>query len=97
MRLNKGRFARFEVKGGLGMFLHLGSGYSVRTKEILAIFDYAIFDKQQLPLPEKVPVSCLEEGEEGVKSLVLTDKAVYLSAISSLTLKKRAVSYAGER
>ena len=73
------------------MFLHLGSGYSVRTKEIVAIFDYALFDKKSLPLPGKEPVSCLEDGEEGIKSLVLTEKAVYLSAISSLTLKKRAV------
>ena len=39
------------------MFLHLGSGYSVRTKEIVAIFDYALFDKKSLPLPGKEPVS----------------------------------------
>ena len=73
------------------MFLHLGSGYSVRTRVIVAIFDYALFDKQKLPLPEQEPVSCLEDGEDSIKSLVLTEKAVYLSAISSLTLKKRAV------
>jgi hypothetical protein len=73
------------------MFLHLGSGYSVRTREIVAIFDYALFDKQKLPLPGKEPISCLEDGEDSIKSLVLTEKAVYLSAISSLTLKKRAV------
>ncbi len=74
------------------MFLHLGAGYSVRTREIIAIFDYGIFDagKKKLPPSEQEPVSCLEEGEENIKSVVLTDKGSYLSGISSLTLKKRA-------
>ena len=73
------------------MFLHLGSGYSVRTKAIIAIFDYGILAEKDAFGGRKV-TSCLEEGEDCVKSLVLTDKEVYLSAISSLTLKKRAVA-----
>lgn len=69
------------------MFLHLGAGYSVRTKEIIAIIDHGLFEEQA---GKRKVVSCLEAGEEGVKSVVLTDREVYLSPISSLTLKKRA-------
>lgn len=74
------------------MFLHLGAGYSVRTREIIAIFDYGIFasGEKKLPPADREPVSCLEEGEQQPKSLVLTDQGSYLSGISSLTLKKRA-------
>ncbi len=69
------------------MFLHLGSGHSVRTKDIIAIFDYALLENG---LSGRKIVFCLEDGEDSAKSAVLTDKAVYLSAISALTLKKRS-------
>jgi len=72
------------------MFLHLGAGYSVRTKELIAILDYGIFEGKYFQ--NRKVTSCLEAGEDSVKSVVLTDKQIYLSAISSLTLKKRACS-----
>lgn len=68
------------------MFLHLGSGYSVRSKDIIAIFDYSLFEDK---LQNRKITSCLEDSRESVKSVVLTDREIYLSAISSLTLNKR--------
>jgi len=73
-------------KGESQVFLHLGSGYSVRSKDIIAIFDYSLFEDK---LQNRKITSCLEDSRESVKSVVLTDREIYLSAISSLTLKKR--------
>ena len=71
------------------MFLHLGAGHSVRTKEIVGIFEYGILAEGVSGM--KV-VSCLEEGEDTAKSVVLTDRELFVSAISAGTLKKRAVA-----
>lgn len=76
------------------MFLHLGADVVVSLKRIVAILD----------LRSSKEADCTREflaqayGKEKVfdiasgdtKSVVLTDDEVYLSPISSLTLKKRA-------
>jgi len=82
------------------MFLHLGNGMSVRTKEVIAIHDYALFKKgdgerflaheQALDrLENTLPVD-IRNDEEAKKSLVITDSKTYLSAISPWTLKRRS-------
>lgn len=82
------------------MFLHLGNGVSVRTKDVIAIQDYAVFqDGPGKKLLEKKRqegkiINTLDLGtkdaEESIKSLILTEDHIYLSVISSLTLKRRS-------
>lgn len=75
------------------MVLHLGADVIVPLKDVIAIFDlkYAnsAINKQFLQtMTEEEMIYDVSDGHP--KSFVLTDKTVYLSAISSLTLKKRA-------
>lgn len=75
------------------MFLHLGSDRVIPLKNIIAITDMAIVksginqDFIKLKRSKKV-VEDISEGN--AKSFIITDKKVYLSAISTITLKKRA-------
>jgi len=74
------------------MFLHLGSDIVVPGKEVLGIFDLETFsDKYSAKflntISFKMPIEKI--GEDSYKSLVLTDKKIFLTPISSLTLKKR--------
>ena len=76
------------------MFLHLGSDVMVPVKDILAIYDYKTME---LPENQKT-LEIMMSGKEVVeiskeaKSYIFTDDKIYLSVISSLTLKKRAQS-----
>ena len=77
------------------MFLHLGNDISVRTKDIWAIYDYAIFEggvnKDALcRAAEKKKIIYTAGDASKNKSLIVTENALYVSAISSMTLKKRA-------
>ncbi len=76
------------------MFVHLGGDTLVNSKRIIAILNAdsvlgANSSKDFLKTAQ-------EEGfidnsnQEGYKSIVITDKNIYLSPISTLTLKKRA-------
>lgn len=76
------------------MFLHLGGGVSVRLSDILYIQDFAqtkasadnrrFFER----LRRDASVRDLSLGKP--RSLILTHCGVYLSGISSATLKKRS-------
>ena len=76
------------------MFLHLGGGVSVRLSDVLYIQDFAqtkasadnrrFFER----LRQKNSVRDLSLGKP--RSLILTHFGVYLSGISSATLKKRS-------
>ena len=76
------------------MYLHLGADCTVKSSEIIAIFDlrhpqstvYVDYIKNNKCKYKIVDASCGEERS----SCVLTDNTMYLSAISSITLKKRA-------
>lgn len=77
----------------MDVFLHLGADVVVSLKQVVAILDLRTAGAAeptreflQLLRSEK-QVYDISEGEP--KSLVLTDREVYLSPISSLTLKKR--------
>ncbi|WP_346355090.1 extracellular matrix regulator RemB [Azotosporobacter soli] len=75
------------------MFLHLGADTVVPLREVIAINDLkhtqskanGIFIKNMREKDKVVDVS-----DNQPKSFVITDGLVYLSAISALTLKKRA-------
>ncbi len=82
------------------MFLHLGNGISVRTKEVIAIHDYALFIKgtgseflareQAAGRLENTLPAEIRKNKGACKSLIITDEKTYLSAISPWTLKRRS-------
>lgn len=75
------------------MFLHLGSDYVIPLKNIVAITDMNAVKAtiNQEFIDEKRQQHLVVDIAKGqAKSLVITDKKVYLSAISAVTLKKRA-------
>lgn len=79
------------------MYLHLGGDFMVKNSDIIAIFNlnhpqsiiYDEFVKKYQQNYTLIDAS----GGEGYASLVLTEDTMYLSAISSLTLKKRVVYF----
>lgn len=76
------------------MFLHLGSGVSVRTKDVIAIHDYTLFAAGDGidyfgRLKEKKKIVDVTGGEDEPKSLVLTADLAYLSILSATTLANR--------
>ncbi|MBQ8682857.1 MAG: DUF370 domain-containing protein [Selenomonadales bacterium] len=76
------------------MFLHLGSDVMVPVKDVLAIYDYKTME---LETNQKMLETMMREKEvveisKEAKSFIFTDDKIYLSVISSLTLKKRAQS-----
>lgn len=78
------------------MFLHLGADTVIPVKNVIAIIELrdsrskvnGDFMKNST---QKNQVMDVSEGTP--KSFVLTDKGVFLSTISSMTLKKRASSF----
>jgi extracellular matrix regulatory protein B len=76
------------------MFLHLGADTVIPLENVIAIFDIksdraANGNKKFLQnrIAEK---KVIDVSEGNPKSCVIADQEIYLSAISSLTLKKRA-------
>ena len=76
------------------MFLHLGSDVMVPVKDILAIYDHKTMELPENQKTLEIMMSGKEvvEISKEVKSYIFTDDKIYLSVISSLTLKKRAQS-----
>jgi len=75
------------------MYLHLGSDYMIKNSEIVAIFNLKdaesdIYKEYISKYAYKYEIIDASEGEE-FYSCVLTENKIYLSAISSITLKKR--------
>lgn len=76
------------------MFLHLGADWVVSLNRVIAIFDLRSVREAESTreflahAQAKRRTVSIADGE--VKSAVLTDGELYLSPISSLTLKKRA-------
>lgn len=75
------------------MFLHLGADTIIPLKEIILISDskdknFVINSEFLQLMREEGMIVDVSAGKP--KSFVITDEKVYLSAISSFTLKKRA-------
>lgn len=76
------------------MFVHLGGDTLVSTKEIVIILNYENNIKADnvneyiKKIQGKRTVKKLEG--DNLKTIVVTDNTIYLSPISSMTLKKRA-------
>lgn len=77
------------------MFLHLGNGMTIRLKDLVSIHDYESFqsgdnkDFLESVTKEGRLLRAVEAGQQE-KSLVVTRDFVYVSVISSGTLKRRA-------
>lgn len=76
------------------MYLHLGADCMVKNSEIIAILDVRhpqsfIYSDYVEKYRERYKVVDAAEGED-YASIILTEETLYLSAISALTLKKRA-------
>ncbi len=76
------------------MFLHLGNDVSVRISEIIAIYDYELFRSGGnfgyiASMKQRKLFDDAGWEDEKIKSLVMTEKGLYPSVISSLTLKRR--------
>lgn len=76
------------------MFLHLGSDVMVPVKDILAIYDHKTIElaANKETLESMMSKKEVVEISKEAKSYIFTNDKIYLSVISSLTLKKRAQS-----
>ena len=77
------------------VFIHIGGDEMVRLRDIIGIFDIHIKDSTDFAKlfpgnDNKSPVTTVGPDSGEIKSVVLTDGHIYLSPISSLTLKRRA-------
>lgn len=73
------------------MYLHLGTDCMVKISEIIGIFNVQQtggYREYLAKYPQQCPLINIAAAEK-VSSLVVTDRAVYLSAIAAVTLKKR--------
>lgn len=83
------------------MFVHLGGDLVIKSEKIITILDHA--SEQQSPENRAFMKENREQGlirnvtEDPAKSIVVTDDVVYLSPISSHTLRRRAenMTFAG--
>ncbi len=76
------------------MFIHLGENVVVQTRDVVAIFDYEIAKESEETMAflmhHKENQNLETISEELIKSIVLTTEGIYLSPLSSITLKRRA-------
>ncbi|WP_079474465.1 extracellular matrix regulator RemB [Marinococcus halophilus] len=75
------------------MFIHLGDGTVIRSKDVIAILDSnsqnsSSITRQFLQAVESDDKEQIADSE--AKSVVVTEEKVYFSPISSLTLKRRS-------
>lgn len=75
------------------MLLHIGAERSIAQDKVLVILDIKTVKKSALNREYLKQVKgkaiMVATAEEDVKSVIITEEKIYLSAISSLTLKKR--------
>lgn len=79
------------------MYLHLGQDVVVPVSSVVAIVDLAAIQRRGLALPEVVYRArdqgrLVELADGAGTSLVVTTERVYVSPISPLTLRRRAMS-----
>jgi hypothetical protein len=75
------------------LFVHLGGNTLVRSKSIVALINIENEPEKISAAPflkQLEPQGTLVKLENGSKSMIVTEDKVYLSPISTMTLKKRA-------
>ncbi len=75
------------------MYLHLGADCMVKNSDIIAVFNLRspqsqIYEEYVLKYKDRYRIVDASGGE-AYSSCILTEDTIYLSSISSLTLKKR--------
>jgi hypothetical protein len=80
------------------LFLHLGGELSVLKKDVVGIFDYYLLKKSKITkefLEVVDSEGCLDKKYDinKIKSFIVTQRKIYLSPISSITLQKRMMDY----
>lgn len=78
------------------MFLHLGADTVIPLSDVIAITDLKAVrssTNRKFITQMRDKKKIVDVSSNNPKSFIVTDKVVYLSAISSLTLKKRAGSF----
>lgn len=77
------------------MFLYLGGNTNILSEKIISIHDYSEFKKgKNYSLIEKAKMEkrlILLADENKIKTVVITESKIFLSCVSVLTLRKRAV------
>ena len=74
------------------LFIHLGNDVMVSTDEIVMILDKSLLRKRNIAFAKNHEKAHLvvDIGQHETKSVVITDDdKIYLSAFSTLTLKRR--------
>mgnify|MGYP003816578223 FL=1 len=76
------------------MFIHLGEDVVIHSDEVIAILDWRIIEKSEIMAAfidrYKEDGKVIDIGKKFTKSIVITTETVYVSPLSSLTLKRRA-------
>ncbi|MCQ6280210.1 extracellular matrix regulator RemB [Bacillus sp. EB600] len=74
------------------MYIHIGEDFNVRSKDIIAIVDKQSGDSSLLvkEFLKKHEGNLINLAKKSFKSIVITNKHVYLSPFASSTLKKRS-------
>jgi len=78
------------------MFLHLGADMVIPLRDVIAITDLksgrsGINTEFLSKMQDEKKV--IDVSEKAAKSFIITNNFIYLSAISSITLKKRATNF----
>lgn len=80
------------------MFLHLGNDKVIPLRDVISIHNYqgpcSDINNEFIQMMKEEHM-IVDISDNNPKSFVITDKIVYVSTISSMTLKKRS-SYNGE-
>lgn len=78
------------------MFIYIGNDYVVESKKIIAIFDMELV-RQSKRLTSIVKTKEKDKqlygSKSDAKSIILTEDVIYLSPLSTLTLKNRDELY----
>ncbi|MDQ0297622.1 molybdopterin/thiamine biosynthesis adenylyltransferase [Salibacterium salarium] len=75
------------------MFIHLGGDTVIRSKDVITIVDQDTHDSSSITqqfLASREESDIERISSEQTKSVVVTTEKIYLSPISTLTLKRRA-------
>ena len=80
------------------MFIHLGGDMVLRAEKIIAILDHQSTslskENQNFVAHQKTQKNTILISQDNPKSIVITDENIYLSPISSHTLKRRGENVA---
>ncbi|MGV3488549.1 MAG: extracellular matrix regulator RemB [Tuberibacillus sp.] len=76
------------------MFIHLGEDVVIRSVEVIAIFNYELFQDDEFNkafIKQMIDdMKLLNVGGEVTKSVVITESCIYYSPFSPTTLKRRS-------